>query len=88
MGTSERLDHSIIERFISVPSLSGDRGRVFSLGFFRSAQNCQFPLTPNSPCGNFLNTQGDFGGNSSWILNRKGQKKLSWSRPQRNEQDR
>ena len=62
MGTSELWDHSIIERFISVPSLSGNRARASFLGFFRSAPNCQFPLTPTSPCGNFLNTQADLGG--------------------------
>jgi hypothetical protein len=77
MGTSELLDHSIIERFISVPRLSGNRARASFLGFFRSAQNCQFPLTPNPPCGNFLNTQADLGGSSSWIPNRTGQKAVT-----------
>ena len=77
MGTSELLDHSIAESSLSVPSLSGDRGRVFPLGFFRSAPNCQFSLTPNPPCGNFLNTQADLGGSSSWIPNRTGQKAVT-----------
>jgi len=63
MGTSELWDHSIAESSLSRQvCVVNKEARVFSLGFFRGAQNCQFPLTPTSPCGNFLNTQADLGG--------------------------
>jgi hypothetical protein len=47
MGTSELLDHSIIERFISVPSLSGDRARSIFPRFLSERPKLSISLDSN-----------------------------------------